>query len=198
MHCHNHLKTMQTYDYFKVRGRFSDKDQMEVVMRHLTKSLSVLSSIAILAGISACGSMSPKIGSVNGGGGDTKVETVDVGTVSGGGTTQVDTVNANISLDSVLGYPYTIVKTVSPVPCANEQACSCQVDGSGLLGAKGNKYYVAKINPSKTIFACLMSTKTLKNAAKSQVKIISATGAIVQGSPIGGAKNLEEVNSIVK
>jgi hypothetical protein len=171
---------------------------MEEHMRHIIKSLLALSSIALLTAVSGCGSISPKIGSVNGGGGDTKVETVDVGTVAGGGTTQVDTVNANISLDSVLGYPYTIVKTASPFPCANEQSCSCQVDGSGLLGGKASKYYVAKINPSRTIFACLMSTKTLKNAAKSQVKIISATGAIVQGSPIGGAKNLEEVNSIVK
>ena len=166
----------------------------------MSKHLAVPSSLLVLLTLAACNGISPKIGTVNGDG-DTKVDRVEVGSVGGNGTTQVDTVNANISMGGILGNPYTIVKTsVAVLGCRNEQYCRCQLvpQKVGVLSAKGDVFYVSKLNSSRTMFGCMMNSRAFSDASKANVNIVPSTGEPVPGTPLGSAKSLDELNAAIK
>jgi|694.fasta_scaffold16580_10 hypothetical protein len=154
----------------------------------------------VIFGIWSCKDINPKIDTVTGDG-DTKVEKVEVGTVGGsGGTTNVDTVNANIGMGGLLGNPYTIVKTSQAAGCRDEQACRCIISPikTGILAPRENTFYIAKMNSSRTMFGCIMNSRVINDASKYQVSIQVLGGGLVPSSPMGSAKSLEELNSLIK
>jgi len=149
--------------------------------------------------LASCKSISPKIDKVTGGG-DTKVDTVEVGSVGGDGTTNVDTVNANINMGGILGNPYTIVKTAKAAPCPNEQSCKCAIVPvkTGILAPKENSYYVSKISASRTVIGCMMNSRMVNDASKFTVNIVPTGGSPIPATPIGSAKTLQELETVVK
>jgi hypothetical protein len=174
-------------------------------------------TIALYGLFAGCGEITPNIDNVdnngrgktdvgkasvdnvnNNGHGETSVDAVSVGNVNSTGDT-----NVSVSLESLLGYSYIVVRTSIPVACETAlNNCRCRLNNPGFFDSVSNffsgttnDYPVAKVSLSKTLFGCYMSART---PSAQSISILPPNGIPIPSTPIAGANSILELDKIVR